>query len=124
MIKFLNGRKDIEAMRYWNLAGAGLPPEAAPFTYTYTKQAVVIHGTLELKKGQNSLSLPTPSLSENALLLVSLAPELQEAEKAVLNGFIFARDLLGVSDIRLTITAKEAGTYEGSLAHYYLLSDR
>lgn len=124
MIKLLSGRKDVEAMRYWNLAGAALPPEQMPFTYGWTKQGVIVQASLELKKGSNVISLPTPVLNDNVLLLVSIASELAEAEKAVLNNFIFGRDSLDKTNIRMTITAKEAGTYTGPLAHYYLISDR
>jgi hypothetical protein len=81
---------------------------------------------LELRKGENIIFLPVPVLSNNTLLLVSLTPSLfrEGSLTSSLPITVWGKEACAEGAIPLIIKTKEATTYSGPLANYYLLSDR
>ena len=124
MLKTLGTRRGLDALNFLKLAGCSLPPETLHYKYDNTKQGVVVLAEeFEVGKGKCTFLLPKPNLSDSVLLMVALAPEFVEAfPSAILPINIFDKNTIGAFGPAAIVTAKDAQSYTGPVAHYYLIA--
>ena len=122
MLKTMMGRKGKEGELFFALCGCRLSP-ADNFSYEFENEGAFVHFEGQLEKGSSVITLPTPVLNPNILLLVAPHPELLKVGKVEMPLTIFGKTTV-TGNIIIRVTIKEALQYAGPLATYYIIGAR